>query len=101
MTDITSILQAAIALIAALLSAFLIPWLRRNTTAKEREDLLKWVSIAVQAAQQMYYQLEGPERKNYVRSFLTEQGFDVDDQAVDAAIEAAVLELHRELGYTR
>ncbi len=101
MTDITSILQTAIALIAALLSSFLIPWLRRNTSAKEREDLLKWVSIAVQAAQQMYYQLEGPERKNYVRSFLTEQGFDVDDQAVDAAIEAAVLELHRELGYTR
>jgi hypothetical protein len=32
---------------------------------------------------------------------LTEQGFDVDDQAVDAAIESAVLELHRELGYTR
>lgn len=101
MTDITSILKTAIALIAALVSAFLIPWIRRNTSAKEREELLKWVSIAVEAAQQLHYQLEGTERKNYVRAFLTEQGFDVNDQAVDAAIEAAVLELHRELGYTR
>ncbi|MCI9587894.1 MAG: holin [Oscillospiraceae bacterium] len=101
MTNMTPILQASIALIAALVSAFLIPWLRRNTTAKEREELLKWVSIAVEAAQQLHYQLEGADRKSYVRAFLTEQGFDVDDQAVDAAIESAVLELHRELGYTR
>lgn len=97
MTDLTPIINTAIALLAALVSAFVIPWLKAKTSEQDREELLKWVEIAVAAAQQLYHQLEGPERKQYVRAFLASKGYDVNDRQVDSAIEAAVLKLHREL----
>jgi len=54
MTDLTPVFKAFIALAAALVTAFVIPWIKRNTTQKDREELLKWVEIAVMAAQQLY-----------------------------------------------
>lgn len=97
MTDLTPIINAAIALLAAVVTAFVIPWIKRNTTQKDREEMLKWVEIAVAAAQQLYHQLDGAERKEYVRNYLNAKGYDVNDKDVDNAIEAAVLKLHREL----
>ena len=97
MTDLTPIINALITLIAAIITAFVIPWIKRNTTQKDREEMLKWVEIAVAAAQQLYHQLSGKERKEYVLAFLAEKGYSVDDAALDNAIEAAVLKLHREL----
>ena len=97
MTNLTPVINALIALIAALISAFLIPWLKRNTSAKDREELLKWVEIAVMAAQQLYHQLDGAKRKEYVMNFLRKKGYNVLSDEVDSAIEAAVLKLHQEL----
>lgn len=97
MTDVTPIINAAVALLAAVITAFVVPWIKRNTSQKDREELLKWVEIAVAAAQQLYHKLSGEERKAYVVCFLAGLGYSVDDAALDAAIEAAVLKLHREL----
>lgn len=97
MTDLTPVINAFIALIAALITAFVVPWIKRNTSAKDREELLKWVEIAVMAAQQLYHQLDGSKRKEYVLNFLQEKGYDVTSAEVDNAIEAAVLKLHQEL----
>ena len=97
MTDLTPIINAAIALIAALISAFVIPWLRRKTTQQDRETMLAWVEIAVTAAQQLYHTLEGSVRKEYVLEFLDSKGYDISSKDIDNAIEAAVLRLHREL----
>jgi len=97
MTDLTPVINAAIALIAALISAFVIPWLRGKTTQQDRETMLAWVEIAVTAAQQLYYNYDGSERKEYVLEFLEAKGYDISSKDVDNAIEAAVLKLHREL----
>lgn len=97
MNDLTPVLNAAIALLAALISAFAIPWLRSRTSGQEREALLKWAEIAVAAAQQLYYTLDGEQRKEFVKDFLRDRGYDVSREEVDSAIEAAVLKLHREL----
>ena len=55
----------------------------------------RWVNIAVKAAEQVQKQTDGPGRKSYVQSFLQSKGFDINDAAVDAAIEAAVLEMNQ------
>ena len=100
MTNLTPVINALIAVVATLITAFVIPWIKRNTTQKDREEMLKWVEIAVMAAQQLYYHLDGDKRKEYVRNFLNAKGYDVASAEVDTAIEAAVLKLHRELEVT-
>lgn len=97
MTDLTPVINAFIVLVATLITAFVIPWIKRNTSAKDREELLKWVEIAVMAAQQLYHQLDGEERKKYVLHFLAQKGYDVRSEEIENAIEAAVLKLHQEL----
>lgn len=94
MIDLTPFINAFIAVLTAVLIRFLVPWIKSKLSEQGREDLLQWVRIAVAAAQQTLYQMDGPQRKEYVLEFLAEHGFDVDDSEVDAAIEAAVLQLH-------
>ena len=96
MIDLTPVYNAVIALAAACVSVFFIPWLRRKTDEQEREALLCWVEIAVAAAQQLYHQAEGEKRMAYALEFLEEKGFTVDDSVVDT-VEAAVLKLHEEM----
>lgn len=97
MTDLTPVINAAVALLAALITAFVIPWIRRKTTAQDREEMLAWVEIAVAAAQQLYHNMNGAERKQYVKAFLASKGYDVKEEEINSAIEAAVLRLHRQL----
>lgn len=95
MIDITPIINAVIALIGALIGAFLIPWIRSKTTAEQRSDLLAWVKIAVAAAEQIYIGVgRGEEKKQYVLDFLEAKGMTIDEESVDAAIEAAVQQLN-------
>lgn len=93
--DITTIVNAVIALIAAAITTFLIPWLRSKTTAQQREDLIAWAKIAVSAAEQIYKgDGRGEEKKQYALEFLKANGFSVDEKSVNAAIEAAVKQLN-------
>ena len=97
MTDLTPIFNAVIALLAALITAFVIPWLKRKTSAQEREELLRWVEIAVAAAEQMWDSTQGEAKKKAVLAFLREKGFIFSESEIDSAIEAAVLKLHHDL----
>lgn len=97
MIDLTPVINAVIVLAAALITAFVIPWVKRNTTAQDREEFLRWVDIAVAAAEQLFYTTQGPEKKKYVIQFLKEKGFTLSEEEVNAAIEGAVLKLHRGL----
>ena len=97
MINLTAIFEAVIALVLALASAFLLPWLKSRTTAEQRTELLKWVDIAVAAAQQLHHQADGEARLEYALSVLWARGFDVDTVEVRNAVEAAVLKLHQQL----
>lgn len=95
--DITLILNSVIALAAAIVSTVIIPWIRSKTTAQQREALMAWVKIAVEAAEQIFNgEGRGDEKKKYVAAFLEEKGFKIDWHSVDAAIEAAVRQINSE-----
>ena len=95
MIDITPIVNAVIALIAAAVSVFLIPWIKSKTTDAQRKELVEWVKIGVAAAEQLYKgQGRGEEEKQYVLDFLKQKGFTVDEESINAAIEAAVSQLN-------
>ena len=97
MTNLTPVINAVIALIGALVTAFVIPWIKRNTTEKDLEDFLRWVEIAVAAAEQVFLSTQGSAKKEFVLGFLEEKGFTFSEEEVNAAIEGAVLKLHRGL----
>ncbi len=95
--DYTQIISAVIALISALVSAFLIPWLKTKIDANKLQTIKTYVEIGVKAAEQLYTATDGEEKKAYVINFLAEHGIRFDVSTIDQLIEAAVLQLHHEL----
>lgn len=103
--DITEIVLAILTIISALVASVIIPWLKlkieeakQKMTDQQQDDLLKWSKIAVMAAEMIYKESGmGAIKKKYVRDYLAEHGFVLDEQQVDIAIEAAVLELKNAL----
>ncbi len=94
MTDITPILQALFALVATIITTALIPYIRSKLSETQQQELLQWVRIAVAAAEQIYNQSGmGAEKKRYVLNWLRDHNITVDEEKLDAMIEAAVYQL--------
>lgn len=93
MIDLTGVVSAAITLILAILSAFLIPLIKQKADAEKLDVIRMWVTIAVSAAEQIFGHGTGEAKKEYVLKFLSDKGFTVNAEDIDNLIEAAVLEL--------
>ncbi len=91
--DITNIIECVIALLSAIISAFLIPYLKTQLSESKRAKLSFWLKVAVEAAEQLFGSKTGQQKKEYVVSFLLSKGlvFDVDE--VTALIESEVYKL--------
>ena len=91
MIDLTPIANAAVTLATALITAFLIPYIKSKTTTEQQTQIKAWVRIAVSAAEQIY---NGPgrgiEKKEYVQDFLQSKGYKVDFDTLDTLIESEV-----------
>lgn len=96
--DITTIVEAVAALIAAIITAFVVPCIKSRTTTNQQQQINAWVRIAVTAAEQIYTGSgRGEEKKAYVIDWLRKHGVTVDESKLDALIEAAVFELNKGL----
>lgn len=99
MFDITPIVEAVVALIGVIITCIVIPYVRSKTTAQQREELNAWIKIAVAAAEQIYQGAgRGEEKKQYVLAWLEDHNVTVDEDRIDALIEAAVYELTKDPG---
>lgn len=89
--NITTVVEALIGLLAAIVTAVIIPYIKSKTSDGQREQIVQWVKIAVTAAEQIYTGSgRGAEKKAYVLEWLKERGILVDDTAVDNAVDAIV-----------
>lgn len=96
MTDLTPIIEGAITLAVAIITAFVIPYLKEKIGAAKYAKMVEWVHVAVKAAEMIYNGVgRGAEKKEYVIDFLHEKGLTVDADSLDALIESAVLELQK------
>ena len=91
--DITPILQAAIALLATVITFAVVPYIKSRTTATQQAQINGWVKIAVAAVEQIHKDYKGAEKKKWVLDWLHQHGIVVDENQIDAMIEAAVYEL--------
>lgn len=84
--DLTPILQAAIALLAALVTSRLIPWLNSRMTDDQLARMRAAVKVAVFAAEQLYGAGKGAEKLDYALNWLRNQGYDVNRAEIEAAV---------------
>lgn len=94
MIDFTPVLQATVGLCAAIITTFVVPYIKSKTTKEQQTQINEWVRIAVSAAEQVYKGPgKGDEKKAYVLTWLSNHGISIDEDKLDAMIEAAVYEL--------
>jgi type II secretory pathway pseudopilin PulG len=89
--DLTPIIEAVIALLAAIVTYKLVPWIRARTTAEQQALLGATAKTLVYAAEQMYGAGRGAEKLDYVIGELRARGFDADRAAIEAAVREAAM----------
>lgn len=100
MFDITEIISGVITIITALITVFLIPYLKTKLDEAKRKRIKEYIDVAVLAAEKLFPSIDGEkmgkEKLNYVANLLETKGitFDVDDvtDSIRAMIEASVEE---------
>lgn len=98
MKDLTPVFGAVITLVFFGIGTFLIPLIKQKLGEAKTEDLMRWIKIFVKAAEQIFQESGlGEKKKQYVLDRLAEKGYTIDTEALNEMIEAAVLELNREV----
>lgn len=98
--DLTPVFQAAIALLAALVTRRLVPWIKSKTTENQQNMMMSVVRTMVFAAEQLYGAGNGAAKLEYVKRQLIILGYDVDTALIKNAIESMIKELSFEEGVT-
>ena len=95
--DLTRIILAVIALIFAIITRYVIPWVNANTSAKKRQGIVDVVESVVEAVDRFMKTATGEEKKAQVVKYLEERGYtvninDITDE-MNMLIESAVEKL--------
>ena len=93
-----TIALAIISIAGALVSAYAIPWIKSNISAKDMEKIVCWIQFAVRCADQLYKPEEWKKKKTHVVTYIMEKalqlGIKLSEEDIDTLIEAAVNEIH-------
>ena len=95
--DLTQIILAVITVIGAIITRYLIPWIKSKLDERQYDVFNGLVRVGVFAAEQLYNSGKIQDKKQYVLELLKGNGYQIDDESVNALIEATVKELKIEL----
>ena len=91
MIDLTPIINAGIALLAAIVTWKLVPWIKMRTSNEEQALISALIRTGVFAAEQLYKTPGmGKAKFEYVREYLLAHGYQVDQAAVEAAVAECI-----------
>jgi len=95
MVDVTNIVQGVVLILVAVVTGFLIPYIKKKTNLEDYNGIMFWVKLAVQAAEQIYNKDgQGEIKKEYVLHYLESKGLHIDENSLDSMIESAVYEIN-------
>lgn len=94
MIDLTPIFQAILALLAAIITYKVIPWIKARTTNEQQSLLMAVTTTLVFAAEQLYGAGNGPDKLEYVIFQLEKRGYTADRDMIEAAIRENIKQLH-------
>jgi hypothetical protein len=86
MIDLTTIIEALLGLLAAIITMYVIPWLKSKTTNEQQAKIEAALRVAVCAAEQLYGAGHGKEKLEYAAEHLRSRGYEVDEDAIEAAV---------------
>lgn len=85
--DLTTIINAIIALLAAIVTYRVIPWIKAKTTNEQQAYIRALVKAGVYAAEQIYKtEGMGQKKMEYVKKWLQMHGFDINVTEIEAAV---------------
>ena len=97
--DWKPIIDAAIALLVAIITYFVVPFIKSKTDESQQQKLEYWIKAAVRYAEQIYKDKEkmGALKKEEVLAFLDKLGLldEKNKEMVDKKIEAEVYSLNQ------
>lgn len=97
--DITPILELVMKLIAAIVTIYLIPKIKKLLAAKvsesDQKKLIRWAEIAAQAAEEAARSglIDKKAKYNYAKDFLEARGITFDANTMEALINSTVWDL--------
>jgi len=93
-----TIALAIISIAGALVSAYVIPWIKTNVSAKDLETITFWVRFAVRCADQLFTPEQWQEKKQYVMAYIIDKaaqlGINLSEEDINTLIEACVNSIH-------
>src|SRR5574344_120899 len=96
--DLTQIIVAVLGVLASLITAYVIPWLKKKISAENQQIILSVADAAVLAVEQLYKTLGGEAKKEQavqtVTDWLGKYNISVDKAQIEAAVEAAVKKMN-------
>lgn len=99
---ILEVLKLIIMIAAALITRYLIPWLKAKTQNETMHSLIDLATQAVLAAEQVHNSQTGAERKlivtRFIKELLLQKNISISDEEIDMLIEAAVKEMNMSYG---
>lgn len=84
--DLTAIFQAILALLAAIITYKVIPWIKARTNSEQQSLLKATIRTLVFAAEQLYGAGNGAEKLDFVVKQLEKQGFTANRVEIEAAV---------------
>jgi len=100
------IAKLVLMILAALITRYLIPWIKAKTQSETMSVLIDWAMQAVLAAEQCHQAQSGAERKaivtKFIKELLVQKNLALSDDEIDVMIEAAVKQMNvaKEIGAT-
>ena len=86
MIDLTPIINAIIALLAAIITVKVVPWIKAKTTNEQQVMLRATIKTLVFAAEQIYGAGKGADKLAFVSAELKKQGYTFDHVEIEAAV---------------
>lgn len=93
-----TIALSIISIAGALVSAYVIPWIKANISAKDMDTIVFWVRFAVRCADQLFTPEQWEQKKQYVMQYIidkcSELGLKLSEVDINTLIEAMVNQIH-------
>lgn len=98
---LTQICLALISIISALITAFVIPYIRSKVSKEKLDQVDYYTKIAVKCAEQIYSQEQWKEKKEYVMEYVRKMCFEVLNinityDQLDTIVEGIVYSVKKE-----